>query len=266
MKRWIALVLSCFAFNTFAQTPTAGRDYSDIWWNSSESGWGMNVVHQDTILFVTLFIYGTDRKPTWYVASNVAYVSTNTAGDDVFRGDLYQTNGSAFNAATFDPTSTTVATVGTLTFTGLASGGATVSYTVNGVSSGNIAKSVVRQTWRVNAITATQYQGATSYTRSACNNPSLNGNVTDSAVYTLTITGATLKLVEDNGPGQICNWNGNYTQEGRFGKSTGTVVCEDGVPGTYTFTQLQVSPQSFGANWTGRATCTVNGRIGGPKK
>lgn len=265
MKRLFAAFLSALALNAFAQTPTQGRDYSDIWWNAGESGWGMNVVHQDTILFITLFIYGPDRRPAWYVASNVSYVSTSN-GDELFRGDLYQTSGPAFNASTFDSTSVGVTNVGNISFTGLAAGGASVSYTVNGVTTTPVLKSVVRQTWKTNAITDGQYYGSTSYTVT-CPQTGSQTSRNDGATYALTITGNTLRLVETNGPGKICNWNGNYTQEGRYGRSSGTVICEDNVPGTYTFTQLQVSPQSFGASYTAAsAGCNVVGRIGGPKR
>lgn len=269
MKRLSAIVLSglCSMSNPAdAQTPTTGRDYSDLWWNAAESGWGMNVIHQDTILFITLFIYGADRKPTWYVASDVGYVGTNASGDDTYRGELYLTSGSPFNAVPFDAASTTRSSVGSITFTGLAAGGANVSYTVNGVSNGPVTKSTARVTWRNNVVNGVQYVGSTSYTRSQCPNPAENGPQVDRATYTLTVTGETLKLVEDNGPGKICNWNGTYTQSGRLGQSTGTTVCEDNVPATYTFTDLQVSPQSFGANFSARGGCSAAGRLGGTRK
>ena len=33
--------------------PTA--DYSDLWWNPNESGWGLNIAHQGDILFTSWF-------------------------------------------------------------------------------------------------------------------------------------------------------------------------------------------------------------------
>ena len=29
-------------------------NYTDLWWNAAESGWGINVTHQDQILFATM--------------------------------------------------------------------------------------------------------------------------------------------------------------------------------------------------------------------
>ena len=266
-----ACLCCCFlSIPAGAQTPTTSRDYSDLWWNASENGWGMNVVHQGTILFITLYVYGTDGKATWYIASNVGYVSSNASGDDTYRGDLFSTTGTPFNVQPFNPSATTPTTVGTITFTGLAAGGANVNYTINGVTGGNVTKAITRLTYRANTVTNVQYAGNTNYTRSGCSTPADNGTFSDPATYTLTVTDTTLSIHEDNGPGKFCNWNGNYTQAGRLGASTGTTVCEDNVPTTYTFTDLQISPQSFGAKITAQETsgsrCSAVGRIGGTRK
>src|SRR5262249_6327327 len=154
-------------------TPATGRNYSDLWWNSNESGWGANVIHQGNILFITMFLYGTDGRPTWYLSSAVLYVSTDSAGNDTFRGELAQVTGSPFTQA-FNPNATQATAVGTITFIGLANGGGTLSYTVNGVPNGSVTKSVTRLTYRANTVTSTEYSGATVYTRSGCTSASLN--------------------------------------------------------------------------------------------
>ncbi len=61
MKR---LLLSFFLVIASAQA--AAVDYTDIWYNPAESGWGMNVVQSDSFMFLTFFIYGSDNKPTWF--------------------------------------------------------------------------------------------------------------------------------------------------------------------------------------------------------
>jgi hypothetical protein len=273
MKRFIAIALcnAClFSIPAGAQTPTTSRDYSDLWWNQGESGWGANVVHQGNILFITMFLYGTDGKPTWYLSSAVQYIGTNSAGDDTYRGELAQVTGTPFNVQPFNPNATTATVVGAITFTGLASGGATISYNVNGVPNGTVSKSVTRLTYKANTVTNAQYVGTTSYTRSGCTNPADNGHFNDSADYTITVTDSTLKIVESNGPGKVCNWNGNYTQAGRMGASTGTTVCEDNVPVTYTFSELQITPQSFGTKVVAQeqagSRCSAVGVLGGTRK
>ena len=42
------------------------------WWIPDESGWGASVLQQWDTLFIDLFVYRTDNKPTWFVAAGVA--------------------------------------------------------------------------------------------------------------------------------------------------------------------------------------------------
>lgn len=62
-------------------------DYSDLWWNPAESGWGIGITHQFGVIFATWFNYDASGKPTWYVASN-CQLSVN-----VCHGDLYTVSG-----------------------------------------------------------------------------------------------------------------------------------------------------------------------------
>ena len=64
-----AAVLSLAASLAFA-TPQI-RNVTGLWQNADESGWGLNLFHQGDILFGALFVYGSDGKPRWYVASNL---------------------------------------------------------------------------------------------------------------------------------------------------------------------------------------------------
>ena len=273
MRRLLAIAFcsACFLVtgSANAQTPSTGRDYSDLWWNAAESGWGANVVHQGNILFITMFLYGTDGRPTWYLSSAVQYVSTDSSGNETFRGDLAQVTGSPFNQP-FNPGATQATVVGQITFIGLANGGATLNYNVNGVPNGNVTKSVTRLTWRANTVTSTEYSGATVYTRSGCTTPSLNGPQFDSAVYTLTVTNDTFTLREVNGPTAICNWNGTYTQAGRYGAASGVATCEDNIPANFTWTDVQISPQGFSAKFSATETsgprCSAVGRISGTRR
>jgi hypothetical protein len=44
-------------------------NYSDIWWNPAESGWGINLFQQDSIMFATWFTYGAGNRDQWFVMS-----------------------------------------------------------------------------------------------------------------------------------------------------------------------------------------------------
>jgi hypothetical protein len=114
---------------------------SDLWWVPSEPGWGMNVVQQHDVLFVTLFVYDADGKATWYVGSRIEKAMWY---DPYYSGPLQAMSGPP-SGGSFDPDAVTRREVGTLTFTPNADGTARVTYTVDGRV---VDKTVRRQTWR----------------------------------------------------------------------------------------------------------------------
>jgi hypothetical protein len=67
-------------------------NYSDIWWNPTESGWGMSIIQHGTgPIFATWFVYGAEGRPTWYVVTGGEWFS-----ESEFRGQLYRTTGPQF--------------------------------------------------------------------------------------------------------------------------------------------------------------------------
>ncbi len=73
---------------------SATDNYTDLWWNPSESGWGINLNHQGAIIFATLFTYGADGTPAWLVMSR-----GDRQADGSFRGDLFRTTGTPFDSS-----------------------------------------------------------------------------------------------------------------------------------------------------------------------
>ena len=39
-------------------------DQSDLWYIPAESGWGMQLVQRDGVIFATLYVYDINNKPT----------------------------------------------------------------------------------------------------------------------------------------------------------------------------------------------------------
>jgi len=113
------------AYTLLTSLSTVKENYTDLWWNPEESGWGININHQGQTLFATLFVYDVDGKPMWLSASSVTRQPNGT-----WQGTLYRASGPAFNA---DPWLTPALTpVGTLrlTFTSLSK--AEISYSAYG--------------------------------------------------------------------------------------------------------------------------------------
>jgi serine protease len=117
-------------------------NYQDLWWSApagSESGWGIDLAEQGSVIFATWFTYDDFGSPTWY---SMTAPSTGTRS---FGGAIYRTVGPPFDAVPFSPAGVTATAVGngTLTFTDGNDG--SFEYTVNGVSG---TKSITRQVFR----------------------------------------------------------------------------------------------------------------------
>jgi hypothetical protein len=109
------IIMGCvavFAGGTINSLDAKTTDQSDVWWIPAESGWGIQIVQQETTIFATMFIYGSDGNPAWYVAT----LSYN--GSFVWTGTLYATTGPWFGSPVFNPSNVTATPVGTMTFTG----------------------------------------------------------------------------------------------------------------------------------------------------
>lgn len=116
------------------------ENYTDLWWNPAESGWGINLNHQGNIIFGTLFTYDTDGSGMWLVMSR-----GERQPDGSYLGELYRTTGSAFNAVPFIPlTAANLIKVGNMRLTFLSKNSALLNYDVNDV---DVSKTITRQTF-----------------------------------------------------------------------------------------------------------------------
>jgi len=131
ISRTVAIVRQPVA----AGTGTPAVDYTDLWWNPNESGWGVAMAEQSANIFLAWYVYDDGGNPVWYVASNCA-VSGSTCS-----GTLYSTMGPAFGT-TFDPNQVHASPVGSVTVSFTDANNATLTYTVNGISG---AKQITRQ-------------------------------------------------------------------------------------------------------------------------
>lgn len=126
---------------TFQAATSAAANYSDIWWNPSESGWGLNIADHQTQIFAVWYTYRQDGSPTWFVIPGGVF----SQGRRIFSGDIYQTTGPPFGSA-FDSGQVRVTRVGTSSIDfsppGMAAGTAVFNYTVGAVSG---SKQIQRQ-------------------------------------------------------------------------------------------------------------------------
>ena len=203
-----ALALGLLSCASFANTVTS--DYTDLWWNPDESGWGANIALQNDTMLVTLFIYDGQNQPSWFVAPNTVYnVHNNT-----FSGPLYITSGPWF-ARLFDPAQVTTQQVGNLTFAPSAFDKAVLTYNQGGQT---ITKNIIRQSWKGDSMAGT-YQGSRQGTWANCGAP------LDGKVSSLTLVGisenANKVVIFDQGKGYTCTYTGTVTSSGHLGSILG---------------------------------------------
>lgn len=127
-------------FNAFDRS--YARNYQDIWWTPSESGWGMSVIHQDDILAVALYVYDANGRDTWYLMGP-GYRTANGTGF-AYTGALKKLNGPAFNATPFTGVTDTI--VGNMTVVFQDGNRGTLTYNVGDQT---VTKTIERLTWAI---------------------------------------------------------------------------------------------------------------------
>lgn len=265
LKRFAAAAVAAVGFSLPASATSYSTDFSDLWYvGESESGWGINFIQQAEIIFATMFVYGQDNTPRWYVASGLAPASS---GSTTFTGQLFRTTGPYFGGAW---TANAVSTpVGTMTVAFNSASTATLTYSVDGTT---VTKNIQRQTWRVNNISG-NYLGGITAIGSSCGSGVPNGPILIFGNLGVTQSGNAITMrinfISNTGASSSCNMSGNMTQQGKMGTlSGGNWACtfgnQPGNQGTFTLTAIDVSNNGFSANFTGQDQfCIYNGRFGG---
>jgi hypothetical protein len=218
MIRRLMIVLALL----FAATRAQALEYTDVYYNAAESGWGVFLVQSNTFQFLAIFIYDANNKPTWYTAN------ITDDGTGKYTGPLYATTGTYF-ALPWQGVQATQ--VGTATFSPIDLYHATLTYTVNNVAT--VTKSVVRQTLTSYQMTG-NYSGSMSGSISSCNNPA-NNDPAFRGRFNLTATqtadamlSMTFSFVDNVHNGITCAISGGLTHLGRlYQMSPGTtsITC-----------------------------------------
>ncbi|MCM2327730.1 MAG: hypothetical protein NDI88_07585 [Lysobacter sp.] len=221
-----------------ASLDAAAGEYTDLWWNPQESGWGANIVQQGETAFVTLFVYGPDGQPTWYVAPAARTFAFDGAGRPAFRGTLYRTQG-PWQGGAFDPSKVSNAPVGQMIVEPVADGAIVLAYDAEGLA---VTKRLVRQTFELPAFGANYH--ASIRLRQAVPGQAPWGTRQYEADVLLHIDEGQVFLRVDEPQGR-CNYRGPLVQEGKFGRIAGQYECEGGGTGTFQLTDFEVTRHGF---------------------
>ena len=116
------------------------NNYQGLWFNPSESGWGINFAHQGDTIFASWFTFDSTGKARWLV------MTANMIAPNSYGGTLFTGNGPPFDAVPFPPLGSPGGAVGAavgpgaITFNDL--NNATLTYTINGITQ---SKAITRQ-------------------------------------------------------------------------------------------------------------------------
>ena len=228
-------------------------NYSDLWFNPFEPGYGATVVQQGETAFVTLYVYGPNNEPFWLVAPDVQVYGYIGAFPQ-FRGALYRTRGPAFSAGAFDPRQVEVIRVGTLHLSSTHESVLEVEYDVNNTT---VRKQLTRQTF-ARPDTFTWYSGNFKLRMTFPDTGALIGNREYNAdfLFHLNEQGEGVLRVEEAVSG-LCEYRGPYNQNGRYGYFSGSFTCTRAPGGTFDVSQLEVTDSGI----TGRLA-TFGAEIG----
>jgi hypothetical protein len=229
-------------------------DISDVWWTATESGWGLQLVQNETTVFATVYLYAADGRPSHYTAT-LFY-----AGSHVWAGDLYEATGPWFGAPGFNPSQVARRRVGTMRFDLVSLSTATLRYDVDGI---NVAKTVSRLGF-VNENYTGVYGGVINQTNAGCTPSYQNGTYTGQVTaFRITQTGAAITAQAAMAGGGSCTYTGTYEQHGKLGFVGGTYTCTSGEVGTISMLDMRVLPWGIALRFTASNNycATVTGEV-----
>ena len=233
-------------------------DQSDLWYIAAESGWGVELVQRGSVIFATLFVYGPNNQPIWYVAT-MDFTSNST-----WTGTLYATTGPYFATVPFNPTLVAINPVGTMTWNAQTVETGTLTYSVNGL---NVVKNVIRQSLVLDDFSG-HYGGGFHENLTGCTNAGLNGTTDAMGTIDVTQNGTAVSILQSfPTTGVSCTYTGTLSETGQMGSARLSFTCLDGTGGTASMDQMQVTPfaisGSFAATYTNPQGCQGSGSFGG---
>jgi hypothetical protein len=238
-KRFVlAVVLLLASLDAFA------REYTDVYYNPAEAGWGVLLTQSNTFQFLTFFLYGPDGKPTWYSAQ----ITQDQNGD--YSGPLYATTGTYFANPSWQGYH--INPVGTASFQPSDPYHATLTYSFTGGPT--IVKAVEREPLTPYVLSG-DYSGSMSGAVSNCNDPARNDQAFRGR-YGLAVTQAgdqsaslTFTFVDALHSGILCTVAGPLAHFGRLYQLNGQLSCtgpeQNGTPHPVTVDALHPTGQGI---------------------
>ncbi len=257
-SRWVATFIAAvwFACTGAAAAVNLSTTFTDLWWNPTESGWGVNIDHQNQLMYLTFYIYRADGSPYW-VTALLNYVP---GSQFTFTGDLYENpHGPWFGTPVYAPIPAG-RKAGTATFSSSDGVKATLKYDVDGVQVNKNIERFFLQNLDFSGI----YYAMWGYATDSCTPPALNGQLLkDFGTMTITQQGASLQI-SLVGAASNCTLIGTYMQAGLVAFALGNYTCTDGTGGSFNLNFMQTTVSGMTAQLRGNTPqCHLKGGIAG---
>ena len=121
------------------ESRAGASNYSDLWWNDSEAGWGLTISHQGDVIFLLWYTYGEGGRDQWISASTLV-----RQPDGSFSGALQRpVSGTPLSQIAGPATTFPVPEIGTATLTFSDGENGTFRYVIGGVDQSKAIKRFV---------------------------------------------------------------------------------------------------------------------------
>lgn len=225
-------------------------DYTDLWFDPTESGWGVTFTQNEDLIYMTFYVYGPSRQPVWYFA----ITNRDTNGD--FSGLVYVSSGPFFGGS-FDPSTVSGRAAGFATFHPFNGFQGTISYTADGFGHSSF---IERQSLK-NVLVGGTYRVVYSGSQTGCNNLGDNRSFTDTndVVASQTFAPNTIRLDFFRNGVAACSMAGIYAQAGKLIRlEDAAYTCPSGLNTRVNISDVLVTPVGIEGTW---AAATGNGCI-----
>jgi hypothetical protein len=254
-----ALLSSLFACAVAFASPGAAAstnttEITDMWFNPAEAGWGVNMILQNNVAFMTFFIYDENRNPVWYTAE------LHFRSGFEWSGLVYASGGPWFGG-TFPPAGVTIRQAGTATFSMAANNldHATLTYVIDGVS---VTKSLQRQFWTYENYSRI-YAGGYSVRSTRCVPGTPDGIEEVTGILEVNQNGESMSM-NAVAAEFSCSFIGTYSQQGKLGRVDGNYACTDTRRGSFTMSDMTPTVSGFTGHIEGQNQfCQWSGFFGG---
>lgn len=252
---------------TFSIDISAASPLTGLWWNANESGWGASITQQSDKIFVAMYVYDVAANATWYTM----FCTVNSAS---CAGDLLRNKGGATPTAPWNGSGISTTKVGTMTLQFASNDAATMSYTLDGLSTAKqISRFIFGPLPPVVPGLAGTWFGAIIETRSNCTQPQNNGGRATYGQYDIGIgagpSGA-ISISLAGVTGLQCTYSGSYSTNGARLNANGNVLCNDGKRGTWKSTNIAITAKSMTLELDVKLdtteTCNVAAILGGVRQ